>query len=107
MNFFTEKVAVITGAGSGIGRALAVSLGREGARLALSDIDAAGLDGTLQKLPVGVEARGYRLDVTSQTAVFAHADAVKQDFGAPHFLFNNAGSALLGTLEHQTLEEIE
>ena len=102
---FRNKVAVITGAGGGIGQALAVALAREGARLALSDIDEAGLARTQTLLPAATEVRSYRLDVTDEAAVFAHADEVLRDFGAAHLLFNNAGSALLGTFEHQTLEE--
>ena len=53
----------------------------------------------------GTEVRTYRLDVTSEASVFVHADEVLRDFGAAHLLFNNAGSALLGTFEHQSLEE--
>jgi short-subunit dehydrogenase len=102
---FKNKVAVITGAGSGIGQALAVALAREGARLALSDIDEAGLARTQTLLPGTSEVRLYRLDVTDEHAVFAHADQVLADFGAAHLLFNNAGSALLGTFANQTLEE--
>ncbi len=102
---FKNKVAVITGAGSGIGQALAVALADEGARLALSDIDEAGLARTKAMLPPGTELRVYRLNVTDETAVFAHAEQVLHDFGAAHLLFNNAGSGLLGTFEHQSLEE--
>ena len=104
---FTGKVAVIAGAGSGIGRALALALARAGANLALSDIDESGLAETMRLLPPGTVARSYHLDVTSQDAVFAHADLVKADFGTAHLLFNNAGSALLGTFDHQTIEEME
>ena len=64
MSMFTDKVVVITGAGSGIGRALAQQVAGKGARLALSDINAKGLDETLQSLPAGAEARGYTLDVS-------------------------------------------
>lgn len=102
---FMNKVAVITGAGAGIGQALAIALAQAGARLALSDIDSAGLESTRAMLPAGCDARTYRLDVTDEKAVFDHAAEVLNDFGAAHLLFNNAGSALLGTFEHQTLEE--
>jgi NADP-dependent 3-hydroxy acid dehydrogenase YdfG len=104
---FSNKVAAITGAGSGIGRALALELARNGASLALSDVDQAGLDQTMQALRTGTRARSYQLDVTSQDAVFAHAEAVKADFATAHLLFNNAGSAFLGTFEHQTVEAME
>jgi NAD(P)-dependent dehydrogenase (short-subunit alcohol dehydrogenase family) len=106
-NPFHGKVAVITGAGSGIGRALAQQLANAGARLALSDISEAGLADTMALLPVGTDARSYRLDVAKRDEVYAHADAVQRDFGAAHLLFNNAGVSLVATVEHATIEEIE
>lgn len=107
MSIFNDKVAVITGAGSGIGRALAQQLAAKGARLALSDVDAAGLGQTLGSLPAAAEARGYNLDVSNRQAVFAHADDVRRDFGAAHVVINNAGATVIGTVEHLTIEEIE
>ena len=104
---FKGKVAVITGAGSGIGRALSQKLAAEGARLALSDVNRAALDETLQSLPAGTEARGYTLDVSSRAAFFAHADEVIRDFGTAHFIFNNAGTTLVGTIAHTSIEEFE
>jgi len=106
MSKFLGKVAVVTGAGSGIGRELARQLAARGARLALSDVNAAAAEETA-KLCEGAELRCYRLDVSSREQMFAHADAVKRDFGTVHFLFNNAGVALLATVEHATIEEIE
>ncbi len=107
MSSFSGKVAVITGAGSGIGRALAQQLAAKGARLALSDINAAGLTETMQSLPAGAEARGYPLDVSNRHAVFANADDVRRDFGTAHFMVNNAGATVVGTVEHLSIEEIE
>jgi NAD(P)-dependent dehydrogenase (short-subunit alcohol dehydrogenase family) len=106
MNIYQRKVAVITGAGSGIGRALARQLAGHGARLALSDINAAGLAETA-KLCGAAELRTYPLDVSSREQVFAHADDVKRDFGTAHFLFNNAGVTLFATIAEATVEEIE
>lgn len=106
-NPFTSKVVVITGAGSGIGRSLALQLAARGARLALSDVDAAGLAETLRALPAGCQARGYALDVANRAAVFAHAEEVKRDFGAAHFVVNNAGATMVGTIAHLKIEEIE
>lgn len=106
---FKSKVVVITGAGSGIGRALALQLGRAGAQLALSDISEAGLQQTLDLLsstPTDT-VRGYTLDVSSRDAVFAHAAEVKRDFGTAHYLFNNAGVAVMGTVNHTSIEEFE
>ena len=106
MKNFKDKVAVITGAGSGIGRALAIALARDGAQLALSDVNAAGLAETLKQLPAGTKAKTYLLDVSSQEAVFAHADEVKRDFGTVHLLFNNAGTTLVGLFDNQSLDEM-
>jgi len=104
---FKDKVVAITGAGSGIGRALARQFAEAGARLALSDIDQNGLDQTLAMLPSGAVASGYLLDVSSREAVFAHAEQVIADFGAVHYVINNAGATIFGTVEHTSIEEYE
>jgi NAD(P)-dependent dehydrogenase (short-subunit alcohol dehydrogenase family) len=107
MSSFSGKVAVVTGAGSGIGRALAQQLAAKGARIALSDVNAAGLAETVKSLPAGAEARSYAVDVSKREAVFAHADDVKRDFGTAHFVVNNAGATIVGTVAHLSIEEIE
>lgn len=90
---------MVTGAGSGIGRALALALARRGARLALSDIDVAGLaETTRQARELGVEVFGERIDVGQRDAVLAHADAVAAHFGAVHQVYNNAGIAFSRTV---------
>ncbi|WP_324731200.1 SDR family NAD(P)-dependent oxidoreductase [Pseudomonas paeninsulae] len=104
---FTNKVVVITGAGSGIGRALAQQLGAAGARLALSDINMAGLEETLKSLPSNCKAQGYPLDASSWAAFQAHAEEVKTDFGTAHFIINNAGATLVGTVANSSIEEFE
>lgn len=104
---FRGKVVVITGAGSGIGRALAENFALAGARLALSDINHEGLEATLKRLPAACDAKAYRLDVSSREAVFAHAAEVQRDFGAVHVLINNAGATLIGTIAHTRIEEFE
>jgi hypothetical protein len=106
---FKDKVVVITGAGSGIGRELALQFAAEGARLALSDINPAGLDQTLAMITPkpGVTVRGYALDVSSSEAFLAHAKAVQQDFGTAHYIVNNAGATIFGTVEHTSIEEFE
>ncbi len=106
---FNDKVAVVTGAGSGIGRALALQLAEAGAKLALSDLNRPALDETLGMLSGKHKssARGYTLDVSSCDAVFAHADEVKRDFGTAHFLFNNAGVSIVGTVAHMSIKEFE
>jgi NAD(P)-dependent dehydrogenase (short-subunit alcohol dehydrogenase family) len=107
MDMFADKVVVITGAGSGIGRALAQRFAGKSARLALSDVDPKGLDETLKSLPAVTQARGYALDVSNRQAVFAHAADVKRDFGTAHCVVNNAGATMIGTIEHMTVDEIE
>ncbi len=107
MSAYRDKVCVVTGAGFGIGRALAVQLAAAGAKLALSDIDEAKLAQTADLLPSGGKSRTYALDVSSKDDVFAHADRVLEDFGAAHYLFNNAGVTLAATTEHATIEEYE
>jgi NAD(P)-dependent dehydrogenase (short-subunit alcohol dehydrogenase family) len=107
MSRFAGKVVVITGAGSGIGRSLAVQLAAKGARLALSDVNAQGLAESVAMLPAGTDVRSYALDVAGREAVFGHAEAVKRDFGTAHFVINNAGATVVGTIAHLTIEEIE
>ena len=108
---FQDKVVVITGAGSGIGRALARQFAAAGARLALSDINRAGLDETLAMLPKQdgnqVRAKAYTFDVASWDAVRGHADEVKRDFGTAHIVINNAGATIVGTVAHTTIAEFE
>ncbi|MDG6101733.1 SDR family NAD(P)-dependent oxidoreductase [Dactylosporangium aurantiacum] len=91
------KVAVVTGAGSGIGRQLAAELARRGARLAVSDIDEAGLAATAEQVKaLGAEVRADRLDVSDRPAVEAYAAAVAGHFGVVHQVYNNAGVAGAG-----------
>jgi len=104
---FKGKVVAITGAGSGIGRALATEMAPLGARLALADINPAALGETMQLLPAGTDARAYALDVSSREAVFRFAADVQRDFGAAHFIFNNAGTGVFATVENTEIEEIE
>lgn len=102
------KVVVITGAGSGIGRALAVELARRGARLALSDIDVDGLEATAVRCEAaGAEVRTDRLDVTERAAVAAYAGEVRARFGVVHQVYGNAGIAFYGEVEHESFKDIE
>ncbi|SHG19103.1 hypothetical protein SAMN05443575_1626 [Jatrophihabitans endophyticus] len=102
------KVAVITGAGSGIGRALAYDLARRGARLAISDVDATGLAESVKQVRViGAAVHHTCLDVTDRTAVLAYADEVASHYGAVNIVVNNAGIAFTGDIEKMSFEQIE
>ncbi|MGY1780038.1 SDR family NAD(P)-dependent oxidoreductase [Geodermatophilus sp. SYSU D01036] len=92
MSSVRGKVAVVTGAGSGIGRQLAFELAKRGARLALSDVDELGLGQTADRAKaLGAEVHTARLDVSDRAAVVAYADAVAAHFGVVHQVYNNAG----------------
>ena len=108
MDGFAGKVAVITGAGSGIGQALALELGRSGAKLAISDVNLDGLAETEQQLKaIGVEVKADRLDVTEREAFLLYADAVKEHFGKVNQIYNNAGIAYTGDIEVTPFKDIE
>ena len=101
---FNGRVAAITGAGSGIGRALASDLARRGAHLALSDIDEVGLAETVALCEgLGVKVTSQRVDVADRAAVYAWADQVVDDHGKVNLIFNNAGVALGATIEGDVL----
>jgi NADP-dependent 3-hydroxy acid dehydrogenase YdfG len=108
MQGFAGKVAVVTGAGSGIGQALAIELGRSGAKLAISDIDTEGLAVTEERLKaIGVEVKADRLNVTEREAFAAYADGVKAYFGKVNQIYNNAGIAFSGDVEISQYKDIE
>jgi len=93
-----DKVVVITGAGSGIGRALALDLARRGSLLALSDVDETGLAETVDLVAKagGSRVRSDRLDVADRDAMARYALDVVQELGRVNVIINNAGVALAG-----------
>jgi NAD(P)-dependent dehydrogenase (short-subunit alcohol dehydrogenase family) len=105
---FTGRVAAITGAGSGIGRALAQDLAQRGAHLALSDIDEVGLAETVGLCEgSGIKVTSQRLDVADRHAMYSWADQVVEDHGKVNLIFNNAGVALGATVESESYEDFE
>ncbi|WP_341927265.1 SDR family NAD(P)-dependent oxidoreductase [Nocardioides psychrotolerans] len=109
MKTLEDKVVVITGAGSGIGQALALNLAGRGALLALSDVDEAGLAVTvdLAKGAGAKEVRSDKLDVADRAAFTAYADAVVAQFGRVNVVINNAGVALAGNFDELTYEDLD
>ena len=103
-----DRTAVITGAGSGIGRGIAVSLARRGCHLALVDIDASGLDATAGLVQSsGVHISTRKVDVADREAVAALPSDLAGAHGGVDLLVNNAGVALGGTFEQVTEEQFE
>jgi NAD(P)-dependent dehydrogenase (short-subunit alcohol dehydrogenase family) len=104
---FDGKVAVVTGAASGIGRALACALAAEGAEIAISDIDAAGLAASAQEAKaLGAKVSDAVVDVANRAAVDAWATAVVADHGRVNLVFNNAGVALDATIEQMSDDDL-
>ena len=106
MSFLSSGVAVITGAGSGIGRSLAEQLAGAGSALALADWDEAGLERTAQSLAkTGALVTTHVLDVAQEEKVKAFADDVDTRHGRVTLLINNAGVALHGDFEEISLDD--
>jgi NAD(P)-dependent dehydrogenase (short-subunit alcohol dehydrogenase family) len=109
MKDFSNKVAAITGAGSGIGQELALELARRGCHLALCcDRNMEGLQETAdQARAVGVNVTSQRLDVSNRNEVYAWADQVVKDHGKANLIFNNAGVDLVSSIEGIKYEDFE
>lgn len=108
MRQITGGVAVITGAGSGLGKALAASASRRAMKLVLADVQPDALDRTVQELrSQGTEAIGVAVDVSDAAAVQALADQAETQFGAVNLLFNNAGVTSGGPIWQSTEKDWE
>ena len=109
MKTLKDKVVVITGAGSGIGRALAVEVARRGSLVAVSDVDEAGLAETVElvKAAGAPEVRADRIDVADRAAFAAYALAVREHFGRVNVIVNNAGVTMTGDFEEITYDDFE
>jgi NAD(P)-dependent dehydrogenase (short-subunit alcohol dehydrogenase family) len=108
MDELTGKVAVVTGAGSGIGRALCLALAKAGSRVAAADVDEAAMAGTVAQVKkAGGQAIAVKTDVSRLGDLEALADRVFSEWSAVHVLCNNAGVAMRGGLETATHRDWE
>jgi 3-oxoacyl-[acyl-carrier protein] reductase len=88
-----DRIAVVTGAGSGLGKAIAERLAQEGAKVVIADIDEAAMASAVQAIEAaGGKARGFRLDVTVQQEVQQFAEKLAAEEGRIDILVNNAGT---------------
>ena len=101
-NFYANKVAVVTGAGSGIGRSIAQQLARYGARVHCCDINGRAAEMTAGELD---HAQAHTLDVSDASVVRALADKLFADHGRVDFLFNNAGIGHAAAVMDTELED--
>ena len=94
-DYFKGKTIVITGAGSGIGRATALIFAREGANVVCADIDEDGVAKTAEAVnKLGAQSLALTIDVTKRAAVEDMIELALNDFDRVHFLFNSAGAAI-------------
>lgn len=109
MKSLKDKVVVITGAGSGIGQALAVEAAKEGALLAISDVNEVGLaeTATRAKDAGATDVHSAKLDVADRAAFTAYAADVVAHFGRVNLVVNNAGVALAGDFVDLTYQDID
>ena len=109
MKSLDDKVVVITGAASGIGRALAVETAGKGAHVAICDVDEVGLAETARLVEhAGARTvRRNRLDVTDREAMAAYATDVADEFGRVNVIINNAGVALTGDFADLAYDDME
>jgi NAD(P)-dependent dehydrogenase (short-subunit alcohol dehydrogenase family) len=108
MKNFRDTTAAITGAGSGIGRALAINLAQRGASLAISDVDDSGLAETVGLCEGrGVKVTSQHLDVADRNAMFAWADDVADQHDGVNMIVNNAGVTLGATFEGSSIDDFE
>ena len=108
MQSFNYKVAAITGAGSGIGQALAYELARRGCDLALSDISAEGMAETAaQAKKFGIKVSECIVDVSDRQAMRSWAEKAAAEHGKVNMIFNNAGVAHCGTVAETEYADYE
>ena len=108
MTQIANKVVAVTGAASGIGRALARRLAAKGAHVAIADVNEPGLRETASMVETsGVKVTTHVVDVRDRDAVYRYAAEVEQQHGGADIVINNAGLAVRATLEEVTYEDFE
>ena len=108
MKNFKNKVAAITGAGSGMGQQLAVLLAKAGCHLSISDVNEKGLAETVELVkPYNVRVTSKKVNVAKLEEVRAWAADTVQNHGSVNMIFNNAGVALGSTVEGANYEDLE
>jgi NAD(P)-dependent dehydrogenase (short-subunit alcohol dehydrogenase family) len=108
MKTFQGRVGAVTGAGSGIGRAVAAELARRGAEVALCDVDETGLAETATRIRShGIRVSTHQVDVADRQAVEEWAAKVAADHGKVNLIVNNAGVALGANVETMSYEDLE
>lgn len=106
MQHMRDRLAVITGGGGGIGRAMALRFAREGARVVVADVDTAGMQETVQRITdMAGQALAVRTDVSQRDQVEQLAVQAQEAFGPVHILCNNAGVAVWGGVEAATYQD--
>jgi len=106
MKDLSGKIAVVTGAGSGLGRAAAFALAREGMRLAIADLDGESVERVAQELrSAGANVSTYRTDVSKAEDMDALAERVFGELGAAHLVCNSAGVALMAPAWETTVAD--
>ena len=102
------KLAIVTGAASGIGRGTALELAKRGARLAISDLDRTGLAETAKRIEaLGGQVTTYLLDVADRDAVYAFAQEIETTHGGADIVINNAGVAQIARVDELSYEDFE
>ena len=108
MKRLENRVAVVTGASSGIGRATAVLLAQRGCKLAISDVDAAGLEQTRELIAgMGAKVSTHMVDVSKRDQMQRFVAEVNDAHGGVNILVNNAGVSVGGRFAEQSLEDFE